>query len=103
MAVTVWSGPGLKARRADQQCEHDRAHRRQLSDGYVTVASDDPGVDREGQGRPFEWQLREVPEQSALPEAQLESDRGGAGGGEGRNDEVAGAAAETALREEEDE
>ena len=99
VAASVRGGPGLQAGRAGQQCEDDGGERRQLAGGEVTGASDDPGVDREGQGCPFEWQLRQVGQQSPLPAAQLEPDRDGASGNEGRDDEVAGMATDAALRE----
>jgi hypothetical protein len=101
VGVSVWGGPGLQGRRDDQQCEHDRTLWRQLPDGHLTGAGDDPGVNGEGQSCPFEWQLRQVREQPALPAAQLEPDRDGAGSSERRENEVAGTAAETALGEAE--
>ncbi|MDQ6836427.1 MAG: hypothetical protein M3016_09610 [Actinomycetota bacterium] len=53
----------------------------------------------ESQGRPFEWQLRQVGEQPALPTAQLKPDGDGAGDRERRENEVASMAPDTALRE----
>ena len=58
-------------------------------------------MDGEGERRPFERQLRQVWQQSALPASQLDPDRDRAGGGERGDDEVAGTATEAAVREAE--
>ena len=65
----------------------------------AAAAAADPDMDSDGERRPFEWQLRQVWQQSALPASQLDPDRNGARGGEGGDDEVAGTATEAALRE----
>jgi len=93
--------PGLQAGRARQQDQDHAGQRRQLAERDATGTGNHPGVNGESQGCPFDWELREVGQQSPLPAAELEPHGDGARSRQGGDDDVAGMATEAALREAE--